>query len=136
MNRAFANLGKAIEAYERRLRLTPARFDAYVPAVIAGDSRRLQRLLDDREFAGLRALVAFPWNARERGARAGRLPAPAARGQGRRPPKTADAATAATTSTPAIARNANVASISSGSVLSSDPRSEYADESASALGAS
>jgi len=57
VNRAFANLGKAIEAYERRLRLAPARFDVYVAAALAGDRARMGRLLDEREVTGLRLFV-------------------------------------------------------------------------------
>ena len=35
VNRVFANLGKAIAAYERRLQFAPAPFDRYVEAVLA-----------------------------------------------------------------------------------------------------
>jgi cytochrome c peroxidase len=36
VNRAFANVGKAIAAYERRIMPGPAKFDRYVEAVLAG----------------------------------------------------------------------------------------------------
>jgi cytochrome c peroxidase len=48
VNRAFANVGKAIAAYETRLRLGPARFDRYV----AGGAE-----LTDRELTGLRLFI-------------------------------------------------------------------------------
>lgn len=39
VNRVFANVGKAIEAYERKLLPQPAPFDAYVAALKAGDAK-------------------------------------------------------------------------------------------------
>ena len=53
LTRAFANLGKALAAYQRTLRSQPSRFDAYVEAVLAGRARDADRLLDAREVAGL-----------------------------------------------------------------------------------
>jgi len=44
VDRVFSNLGKAIEAYERRLRTPPAPFDRYVAALRSGDARG-QRIL-------------------------------------------------------------------------------------------
>ena len=53
LTRAFANLGKALAAYQRTLRSRPSRFDAYVDAVLAGRARDAERLLDAREVSGL-----------------------------------------------------------------------------------
>ena len=53
ITRAFANIGKALAAYERTLRSRPTRFDAYVDAVLAGRDRAAARQLDEREVAGL-----------------------------------------------------------------------------------
>lgn len=49
----FVNVGKAIEAYERKLVPGPARFDRYVEARLAHDQARADRLLDPTERAGL-----------------------------------------------------------------------------------
>ncbi len=48
VSRAFANVGKAIAAYETRLRFGPARFDRYV----AGSAK-----LTEQELAGLRLFI-------------------------------------------------------------------------------
>ena len=53
VNRVFANLGKAIAAYERTIRLGESRFDEYVMAVQAGDAAGLQ-VLTPQEVNGLR----------------------------------------------------------------------------------
>jgi cytochrome c peroxidase len=53
ITQAFANLGKAIAAYERTLRSRPSRFDDYAEAVLAGRDRDAARVLDAREVAGL-----------------------------------------------------------------------------------
>ncbi len=53
VNRVFANLGKAIAAFERTLTPDESRFDRYVRAVLAGD-RDGQRVLAAQEVNGLR----------------------------------------------------------------------------------
>jgi len=53
VTRAFANLGKALAAYERTLRSQPSRFDAYVDSVLAGRIREAAVQLDAREVSGL-----------------------------------------------------------------------------------
>ncbi|TMA30321.1 MAG: hypothetical protein E6J87_18530 [Deltaproteobacteria bacterium] len=58
LSRAFANVGKALAAYERTLRSRPARFDAYAEAVLAGRDRESERLLDAREVAGLELFLS------------------------------------------------------------------------------
>jgi cytochrome c peroxidase len=53
ITRAFANLGKALAAYERTLRSRPSRFDAYVDAVLENRTNDAERALDAREERGL-----------------------------------------------------------------------------------
>ena len=54
VNRVFSNIGKAIAAYERKLVHGPARFDAYVAAVVAGDTARQRDLFSNEEAQGLK----------------------------------------------------------------------------------
>ena len=56
VDRVFSNLGKAIEAYERRLRTPPAPFDRYVAALKSGDARG-QRILSTAAKRGLKLFV-------------------------------------------------------------------------------
>ena len=56
VDRVFSNLGKAIEAYERRLRTPPAPFDRYVAALKSGDALR-QRILSTAAKRGLKLFV-------------------------------------------------------------------------------
>lgn len=53
----FANMGKAIAAYERLLNPGPARFDAYVEALLMDDKAAMQSILSDDELAGLRLFI-------------------------------------------------------------------------------
>jgi cytochrome c peroxidase len=57
IDRAFANIGKSIAAFERTLLPLPTRFDEYVKAVVAGDLLLQERLFDDDEKWGLRHFV-------------------------------------------------------------------------------
>ncbi len=57
INRAFANIGKAIAAFERRILPTPSRFDRYVEALIQG-SAEADALLSQDEVAGLKLFVS------------------------------------------------------------------------------
>ncbi len=57
VNRTFANIGKAIAAYERLLVPGPARFDRYVEAVLAGDAGRQEELMSSAEIEGLRLFI-------------------------------------------------------------------------------
>lgn len=50
----FANLGKAIAAYERTILPTASRFDRYVEAALAGDNETMAATLTPDEVAGLR----------------------------------------------------------------------------------
>jgi cytochrome c peroxidase len=49
----FANIGKAIAAYERRIQFGPSRFDAYAEAVIEGDNKAAAEHLSAQEEEGL-----------------------------------------------------------------------------------
>jgi len=53
----FVNVGKAIEAYERRLVPGAARFDRYVDALGRGDKAEAERLMTADERAGLALFV-------------------------------------------------------------------------------
>ncbi len=57
INRIFANMGKAIAAYERQIMPGRSRFDDYVVAALAGDEERMQALLTAEEVAGLRLFI-------------------------------------------------------------------------------
>jgi cytochrome c peroxidase len=56
VNRAFANLGKAIAAYERTVSYGESRFDRYVTAVLKGDGSD-QQTLTSQEINGLRLFI-------------------------------------------------------------------------------
>jgi cytochrome c peroxidase len=55
VNRAFANIGKAIAAFERAIEPTPARFDAYARALASGSDTA--GLLSPTEIGGLRLFI-------------------------------------------------------------------------------
>jgi len=57
INRAFANIGKAIAAFERTLMPSASRFDHYVTAVINGDLQGQKATLTDDEIHGLRLFI-------------------------------------------------------------------------------
>ncbi len=57
INRIFANIGKAIAAYERRILPGRSRFDAYAAAALAGDQARMAELFTPEEAAGLRLFI-------------------------------------------------------------------------------
>lgn len=52
INTAYANIGKAVAAYERTLPVPVSRFDRYVSGLLAGD-RKARRLMNRDEKAGL-----------------------------------------------------------------------------------
>ncbi|MBT8098463.1 MAG: cytochrome-c peroxidase [Gammaproteobacteria bacterium] len=56
IDRAFANVGKVIAAYERRLLPGPSAFDEYVAALLAGNAAT-DELLTAEEVAGLRLFI-------------------------------------------------------------------------------
>ncbi|WP_423760162.1 cytochrome-c peroxidase [Burkholderia sp. NLJ2] len=57
VSRVFANLGKAIAAYEATLQYGPSNFDTYVDGVLTGDPRKLA-MLSAVEKAGLRVFMS------------------------------------------------------------------------------
>ncbi len=57
LNIAFANVGKAIAAFERTLLPTASRFDDYVDAVADGNPQKQESLLTDDEVWGLRLFI-------------------------------------------------------------------------------
>lgn len=57
INRVFANVGKAIAAFERTLRPASSRFDAYVEAAQANDATRMRQIFTPDEEAGLRHFI-------------------------------------------------------------------------------
>jgi len=54
---AFANIGKAIAAFERTVLPADSRFDQYVAAVVAGENESLKTLFSDDEVRGLRLFI-------------------------------------------------------------------------------
>src|SRR4051794_27061696 len=57
VSRIYANLGKAIAAYERTIMPRPSRFDRYVEALLNGDTAAIRTALAPEEVAGLRLFV-------------------------------------------------------------------------------
>lgn len=57
VTRVYANIGKAIAAYERRLAFAPSRFDRYVEAELAGRAHTSESALSRDEEAGLRLFI-------------------------------------------------------------------------------
>ena len=58
INRAFANIGKAIAAFERRIMPGPAKFDRYVAAILAGRKPAPQDELTLDERQGLHVFIS------------------------------------------------------------------------------
>mgnify|MGYP001822072592 CR=1 FL=1 len=57
VNRVYANIGKAIAAYERKLIPGPSRFDQYVEKLLAGEDINEESILTDDEIAGLKLFI-------------------------------------------------------------------------------
>jgi cytochrome c peroxidase len=57
VNRTYANIGKAIAAYERLIMPGPSRFDAYVKELLSGDEKASQPILTDEEILGLQLFI-------------------------------------------------------------------------------
>lgn len=57
VSRIYANMGKAIAAYERLIMPGPSRFDAYVEALLEGDVEAMDEALTGNEVAGLRLFI-------------------------------------------------------------------------------
>jgi cytochrome c peroxidase len=56
VNRIFANMGKAIAAFERNISYGESRFDQYAQATVAGDEKG-QEVLSQQEVRGLRLFL-------------------------------------------------------------------------------
>lgn len=54
INQVFANAGKALMAFQRRIRLEPARFDRFVSELAENNLREARRILTPSEVKGLR----------------------------------------------------------------------------------
>lgn len=57
VNGVFANMGKAIAAYERRIEPGPSRFDAYVAALEQGNAAKMDAAMTRDEIAGLKLFL-------------------------------------------------------------------------------
>jgi cytochrome c peroxidase len=53
----YANIGKAIAAYERKIELAPSRFDRFIEAELAGQPRTPENAFSDDERAGLKLFI-------------------------------------------------------------------------------
>ncbi len=57
VNLAYANIGKAIAAFERTIEPQQTRFDQYAAALAAGDQTRANTILNERERSGLKLFI-------------------------------------------------------------------------------
>ena len=57
VNRAFANIGKTVAAYESTLLPQPTRFDTYVDAVLNDDAERQATVFSEDEVLGLQLFI-------------------------------------------------------------------------------
>lgn len=57
INRAFANIGKAIAAFERTIVPTPAKFDRYVKALLEESEAAASKIMSADELAGLSLFI-------------------------------------------------------------------------------
>ncbi len=57
VTQVYANMGKAIAAYERTIMPGESRFDQYVKAILAKDRATAQTILTDDEIAGLKLFI-------------------------------------------------------------------------------
>jgi len=57
ISRVYANIGKAIAAYERRIDFAPARFDDYVAVELANAEPSARAIFNSEEEAGLRLFI-------------------------------------------------------------------------------
>ena len=57
ISRVYANIGKAIAAFERRIELVPTRFDRFVAAELSGSQHTPQSALSSDEVAGLKLFI-------------------------------------------------------------------------------
>ncbi|TQV75504.1 cytochrome C peroxidase [Aliikangiella marina] len=57
VNDVFSNAGKAMMAYQRKIKLPKSRFDQFIEALVAGEKRPLAQLMSASEVRGLRLFV-------------------------------------------------------------------------------
>jgi len=57
VSRVYANIGKAIAAYQRHIQPGPSRFDEYVQALLEGDGEKVKIALNSDEVAGLKLFI-------------------------------------------------------------------------------
>jgi len=57
VNQTYANIGKAIAAYERLIMPGPSRFDVYVKSLLDGKEETAQTILTDEEILGLQLFI-------------------------------------------------------------------------------
>ena len=57
VNRVYANIGKALAAYERLIIPGPSRFDTYVEALLEGNEEAMNEAMTADEVAGLRLFI-------------------------------------------------------------------------------
>jgi cytochrome c peroxidase len=57
ISRMYANIGKAIAAYERKIEFAPSRFDRFVEAELAGRTHTRESAFSDDERAGLALFI-------------------------------------------------------------------------------
>jgi cytochrome c peroxidase len=57
ISRMYANIGKAIAAYERKIELAPSRFDRFVEAELEGKPHSAENAFSDDERAGLKLFI-------------------------------------------------------------------------------
>lgn len=57
VTRIYANMGKAIAAYERKIMPGPSRFDRYVEALLKNDVVGMEQTLTSDEVAGARLFI-------------------------------------------------------------------------------
>jgi cytochrome c peroxidase len=57
VNRAYANVGKSIAAFERTIAPQPTRFDTYASTLPKGDQKQARGIFSDKERAGLKLFI-------------------------------------------------------------------------------
>lgn len=57
VNKIFSNAGKAMMAYQRKIKLPQSRFDQFIAALVKGEKKSLPQLMSTSEVNGLRLFV-------------------------------------------------------------------------------
>ncbi|MEO8288133.1 MAG: cytochrome c peroxidase [Chloroflexota bacterium] len=58
VTRVYVGMGKAIEAYERKIVPGPSRFDSYVEALLKNDTATMHKMLSPSEVAGAKLFIS------------------------------------------------------------------------------